>query len=382
MPYIVTKATPRSQQLTIEDLLASEAGVDLWREPVGHTGNTVTRFFDVVPERLARQVDARHLFSLLESFSERHKNLYEKDKKLLYQTFCIPKKSGGLRRIDAPCDELKAALNELRNLFEQEFHALHHTCAFAYVKNRSTVDMLKMHQRNQSRWFLKIDFTNFFGSTTPEFLLRQLMMIFPFSELDMFLNGREMLAKVLSLCFLNGGLPQGTPISPLLTNLMMIPIDHYIANALHHKRMVYTRYADDIVISCKFGFNDTEIVNLVKSVLNRYSAPLAINPKKTHYGSSSGNNWCLGLMLNGKNEITIGWRNVDRFKAMCNSYILDKKNGVGWPIEDVRTFSGLLSYYLMVEKQYIAHIILQFNKKYGVSMMQMIKEDLSGHGRA
>ena len=380
MPYVTTRATPRTKQISLEDLIDSAAGVDLWREPTGNSGNTVTRFFNLVPPGLARHVSPKYLRDLLESFVVRHKDLYDKDKKLLYQTFYIPKKSGGLRRIDAPCDELKAALNELRTMFEQEFHVLHHTSAFAYVKGRSTVDMLKIHQRNQSRWFLKIDFSNFFGSTTPEFLLRQVMMIFPFSELHLIPDGKDMLSRVLSLCFLNGGLPQGTPISPLLTNLMMIPVDHAIANMLHDKHMVYTRYADDIVISCRFGFNDVEVTNRITATLERFKAPFAINPKKTHYGSSSGNNWCLGLMLNGKNEITIGWRNVDRFKAMCNSYILDRKNGRSWPLEDVRTFTGLISYYLMVEKQYIGHVIWQFNKKYNVSMMQMLKEDLSGNG--
>ncbi|MCL2052843.1 MAG: hypothetical protein FWG90_00155 [Oscillospiraceae bacterium] len=48
----------------------------------------------------------------------------------------------------------------------------------------------------------------------------------------MFGDGVIELQKALSLCFSNGGLPQGTPISPFITNVMMIPLDHKLSNSL------------------------------------------------------------------------------------------------------------------------------------------------------
>ena len=118
---------------------------------------------------------------------------------------------------------------------------------FAYVKGRSTIDAVKRHQRNKSRWFLKLDFHDFFGSSKPEFIIAQLETIFPFNEIVARPNGREALVKALSICYLNNGLPQGTPISPTLTNLFMIPIDHYIAKTAREMtpHLVYTRYAED-----------------------------------------------------------------------------------------------------------------------------------------
>lgn len=377
MPYITTHATPRTRQLTLEEVLAGEVDVSHFNDPDKH-GNTVTRIVPGIPERLLAKVSVAELIQELQSFCTHHDELFKTNRRKLYTSFHIPKKSGGLRRIDAPNDQLKAALYELKALFETKFFALHHTSAFAYVANRSTVDVLKRHQQNGSRWFLKLDFSNFFGSTTENFLFDQLATIFPFSEVVKVSDGAVLLRKVLSLCLLDGGLPQGTPISPMLTNLMMIPIDHQIANGLRQLHMIYTRYADDILISCQHDFNYKKIAGRVVATLRLFHAPFSINEKKTHYGSSSGNNWCLGLMLNGQNEITIGWRNVDRFKAMCNSYILDHKNGVRWELHDVQVFSGLISYYLMVERDYINHVIQHYNNKYQTNMMELIRKDLAG----
>jgi hypothetical protein len=194
-----------------------------------------------------------------------------------------------------------SALRELKLLFELHMFALYHTTAFAYVRGRSTIDAIKRHQRNESKWFLKLDFSNFFGSTTPEFVLDMLSRIFPFSEIVRVQAGKDELAKVLSLCFLNNGLPQGTPISPFLTNVMMIAIDHKISNTLRNfdnRRFVYTRYADDLLISCQIRFDKDKVQRFVMDALTEYNAPFTIKPEKTRYGSSSGRNWTLGVMLN------------------------------------------------------------------------------------
>ena len=161
--------------------------------------------------------------------------------------------------------------------------ALYHTSAFAYVRSRSTIDALKRHQRNESKWFLKLDFADFFGSTTLAFVLDMLSRVFPFSEIVKFQAGRAELAKALSLCFLNDGLPQGTPISPFITNVMMIAIDHKISNDLRNfdnRRFVYTRYADDLLISCKIDFNKDSVQQFVLDTLSEFHAPFTVKRER------------------------------------------------------------------------------------------------------
>lgn len=266
----------------------------------------------------------------------------------------------------------------MKSIFEDKMFALYHTAAFAYIKNRNTLDAIKRHQANESKWFEKTDFSDFFGSTTPGFVLDMMSIIFPFSEIMKDAQGKQALEKALDLCFLNGGLPQGTPISPMLTNLMMIPIDHYLYNTLRKRQFVYTRFADDIQISSKYDFDPRKMVEEIDSVLAKFKAPFKIKPAKTRYGSSSGRNWNLGLMLNKDNHITVGYQAKKRFKAMCSNYIQDRKHGIKWDHQDVLTLNGLKSYYIMVEKDYIYHLLSQLNKKYSVNIVQMMRADLRG----
>ena len=58
-----------------------------------------------------------------------------------------------------------------------------------------------------------------------EWVLHMFSMVFPFSEVMKDEKGKAELTKALELGFLDGGLPQGTPLSPTVTNIMMIPVD-------------------------------------------------------------------------------------------------------------------------------------------------------------
>lgn len=376
MPYITLQQAPIHYQLSFEEIL--EGAVDVSRMVVSNATNTRTHYRKNLKTEFLDKFDINSMIAMLERFNEQNAKLFEFDRKSLYRTFHIPKKSGGLREINAPVPELMNALRDLKTLFETNMFALYHTSAFAYVKGRSTIDCIKRHQHNESKWFVKLDFSDFFGSTTEDFVLRMFSEIFPFSEIVKKEAGLEALKKALSLCFFNGGLPQGTPISPTITNVMMIPIDYQICNELRKKdeHFIYTRYADDILISSRIHFDYEEVQKYILGVLKNFNAPFALKKEKTRYGSSAGRNWNLGVMLNKDNEITVGYRNKKTFKAMCCNYICDKKKGVDWDLHDVQTFSGLMSYYRMVEPDYINYVIEQYNKKFGVNLESLIKEDL------
>ncbi len=378
MPYITVKQSPIYHQVSFEEIIAGEVNMDgLIRS---NETNTRTYFAMEVKPKFLAQFDIDSMVLALENFCQQNAALYEEPRETLYDRFHIPKKSGGLREINAPRSELMTALRNLKTLFETKMFASYHTSAFAYVPKRSTIGAIKRHQMNDSHWFLKTDFSDFFGSTTPEFLRHSLSMIFPFSEIVKTERGRRALYRALDLCFLHGGLPQGTPISPMLTNVMMIPIDHRIYNCLRNFKgnsYVYTRYADDSLISSKRGFDPNEIIGFINDTLTEFHAPFKIKDEKTRYGSRAGSNWNLGLMLNKDNEITIGQKNKQRFRAMICSYILDRKNGRAWEYHDVQVLRGLINYYRMVEKAYVEKVIRFNNEKFHTDVMQCIHEDLS-----
>lgn len=379
MVYITVKQPPMYHQMTLEEFLfQTDAPAMALNQNL-----TNTKTYEVlsVSDRMARKFNfsVPHLISKLSEFNRQTQPLRQRPRHELYREFHIPKKSGGLRKIDAPNQELMDALRNLKQIFEEDFRALYHTSAFAYIRHRCTIDAMKRHQANESKWYAKYDLHNFFGSTTLEFMMRMFSMIYPFSEVVKSEEGRNQLRTALELCTLDGGLPQGTPISPLITNIMMIPVDFTLSNALrdfNRQRYIYTRYADDFQISSRYDFSYREVEDLISTVLRSFEAPFEINREKTRYGSNAGRNWNLGVMLNKSNEITVGHKKKRQFKAMLTSFVLDTKNGNLWDLNDVQVMEGHRNYYRMVEGDTIDELVSAVGRKYGVNVVQMIKEQL------
>ena len=379
MVYIVVKQSPMYKQMNIEDLLFGSVCDNLLISK--NIGNTKTYCLEELPEKLHRAINKGALINKLKEFNQSVDHLRTVDRAKLYYSFLIPKKTGGTRRIDAPNPELMDALRNLKTLFETSFGAkvLYHTSAFAYIEGRSTIDAVKRHQANESRWYAKFDLSNFFGNTTMEFTMQQLSMIFPFSEIIKIPEGRAELERALDLAFLNGGLPQGTPISPLITNIIMIPIDFKLKKALRDfdgKYHVYTRYADDFIISSRYDFNFRNVEKLIADTIVDSGAKFRLKPEKTRYGSTAGRNFNLGLMVTSENRITIGNAKKRQIEMLMRNYAIDVKNGNRWDISDVQVFAGQLSYLRMVEPDVFERIVQHINGKFSIDIMSEIKADL------
>lgn len=388
MVYVTLKQPPHFHQMTLDEFLFG-ANPNLTTIINPNETNTRTWELEELSLTFRSKVSIVPIITALEDFNRRTEYLHNVDRRSLYSEFYIPKKSGGLRKIDAPNEELKEALRSLKSIFETKCHALYHTSAFAYIKKRCTIDSIKRHQANESKWFAKFDLSNFFGSTTKEFVMQQFSMVFPFSEVIKDHHGKEELEYALDLAFLDGGLPQGTPISPIITNIMMIPIDFKLCNSFRNFEFtdrlgecaknycVYTRYADDFLVSSRYDFNFLEAQQKIIDVLKMFNAPFTIKKEKTRYGSSAGANWNLGVMLNKDNKITVGHKKKRRLFAMVSSYIMDRNNGIRWDVNDIQVMGGIISYCKMVEGDAIDEVISHLSEKFGVDIYAAIKADLT-----
>ena len=381
MIYITTKQHRKPRPITWEDVIADKIVFSDLANDKSNASATITRKFDEVNQEVLDMIDVKAMIEWLRKFNVCNERLFNVDRKSLYYSFKIPKSTGGFRQIDAPCDELQNALRSLVSFIKYDCGVLYHTSAFAYIPGRSIVDCVKKHQKNESNWFLKTDFSGFFPSTTLDFVMNMFSMIFPLSEICKDKEGKEQLRKALSLAFLDGGLPQGTTASPDITNIMMIPIDHKLFNELANRKIVYTRYADDIHISAQELFPWRDIVKLIEDTLKEFGAPFKIKEEKTHFGKKAGRsaNWCLGLLLNKDNNITVSAKKKNYFKSALCSFILDTKNKKYWDIGDVQHLRGQLSYYDMVEPEYFKNVIRTYNKKWNVDVNEMFKGYLNGN---
>ena len=324
---------------------------------------TPTKYYKVTQktDKITTHASLNHInaihdaFNILEPFIHTHTQHY--------RVFQIPKRSGGLRTIHAPNPEFKEALSKVKNIFEQRLKCLPHDAAYAYVKNRSVKDALIKHQNNNSNWYLKIDLKDFFPSCTPGLIFDALYELHPFCTLPK--PDLVKLKTIIDVCCLNNGLPQGTPMSPILTNLLMVRYDYAIYNYLKRgtgEHYVYTRYADDILISSKSKFDWKKLQDELAMIL----APFQIKKEKTRFGSKNGSNWNLGLMLNKDNNITLGSEKKRTIKAMLNNYLRDIKNNIEWSKEDRDQLQGHLSYLKNIEPNYYDYILQKYQNKYNV----------------
>ena len=90
------------------------------------------------------------------------------------------------------------------------------------------------------------------------------------------------LEQILDLCMIDNGLPQGTPTSPILSNLVLRKFDitaYQFANLMGAK---YTRYADDLTFSLTEDdpIKARKIVSGVRSILAEQGFELNEKPNK------------------------------------------------------------------------------------------------------
>ena len=99
------------------------------------------------------------LANTCEYFLVKHPNLGAE-----YYSFNIPKRTGGMRTITAPTDELKKLQKIIVETLRDKLLIFESDIAFAYVPGRSIKDAVNRHRVHASNFFLKIDFKNFFDS--------------------------------------------------------------------------------------------------------------------------------------------------------------------------------------------------------------------------
>jgi retron-type reverse transcriptase len=153
-----------------------------------------------------------------------------------YDQFTIPKRSGGTRTILAPQPKLKALQRRVLRRLLGRLKA--HPAAMGFERGRSIVINARPHLG--AAVVLRMDLRGFFPSTATHRVREY------FTAIGW---GSEAVYLLVKWCTCDGGLPQGAPTSPRLSNLVNYQMDcrlHRLAGAVG---AAYTRYADDITFS-------------------------------------------------------------------------------------------------------------------------------------
>jgi RNA-directed DNA polymerase len=162
----------------------------------------------------------------------------------------IPKASGGQRGLGIPTvvDRWvqQATLHKLAPLYEPTFHASSH--GFRTGRSCHTaIAEAKKHAADGRYWMVDIDLEKFFDRVPHQRLLAKLRLRIR-DERIVQLIGRMLRARVVMpdgvVVRTEEGTPQGGPLSPLLSNVVLDELDHELERRGHR----FVRYADDLSI--------------------------------------------------------------------------------------------------------------------------------------
>ena len=216
----------------------------------------------------------------------------------VYTQFTIPKKTGGVREIQAPSINLKYIQKNLNVIFNQLYQAPDGVHGFvAKTKNESYSILSNAQKHVNKKWVWNLDIKNFFWSIPTQKVANRLMEA-PF-------NFVESKAKYISLMIgYERKLPMGSPCSPVVSNLVCEELDQQINDWVLFQNelfpgtnLVYTRYADDITFSANLLIEE-EQKEIIYYMLNQHG--FEVNEKKDRTQSHKQAQWVTGVKVNEK----------------------------------------------------------------------------------
>jgi len=196
----------------------------------------------------------------------------------------VPKKAGGFRYLAVPTVFDRTVGAALAGVLGSCLDATFEDTSFAYRPRRSWQDALRRVRDLRDRgyaWVFDADIRGFFDHVDHDLLLEAVARAVPDAGalrlLERFV--RVEIYDGSSVRPLARGIPQGSPLSPLLANLFLDPFDE----ALQAEGVPHVRYADDFVVF----FRDQEGADrgraLVEEALRRLR--LRLHPEKSRITS-------------------------------------------------------------------------------------------------
>lgn len=197
-----------------------------------------------------------------------------------WRTAQIPKKSGGFRTLQIPCDQLKEAQRKILQYLYTVKPLKPSWFAHGFVPFRNTSSNAGMHFR-KSEAIICMDAKDFFDNLPKGPVEKQLFLAgLSIDEVDFIIN----------TCTYRGHFPQGAPTSPCLTNIGMKECDLMLSAFAERHGFTYSRYADDLTFALK---DPEESLLAVKHksyrrfiegvrIIMRKSVGLEIKDQKTH----------------------------------------------------------------------------------------------------
>jgi len=256
---------------------------------------------------------------------------YQQADALKYKTFQIPKRNGGQRTIKAPVHGLKLLQHKLSDLLQDCVDEINRAkqrkdrTAHGFKRKRSIITNARQHRHR--RWVFNLDLEDFYPSIN---FGRVRGVLIKNQDFQLHQDVATVIAQIA--CHDNS-LPQGSPCSPVVSNLVAHLLDMRLVKLASKAGCTYSRYADDLTFSTnKKEFPaDIAVPSGTEGAASHLWAPgealrkviertgFRINAKKTHQMYRVSRQNVTGLVVNKK--INVRWEYRHNVRAMVHSLI-------------------------------------------------------------
>ena len=265
----------------------------------------------------------------------------------------IPKANGGTRHLGVPNVQdrvIQQAIHQKLSEYCEGFFSEH---SYGFRPNRSAHDAIRAAQEYVQQgkgYVVDIDLKSFFDEVNHDKLM-QLLGAYVEDKLLKRLIGRYLRAPVQNADGTHQkrgkGTPQGGPLSPLLANIYLAPLD----KELDQRGLSFVRYADDIAIFVKSERAAERVLNSVIAWIER-NLKVPVNREKSGSGPTE-KSALLGFQINAEGETSIAPKSVERLKARVRELWEARQSLTSIELRDQwqRFIRGWWNYYQLADCQ-------------------------------